>query len=168
MPRLILLLITVVFAATAARAEVPVRDLPAGAASPPAKITDVAFLEGIWVGKGLGGDTEESYSSPLGGAIVGYFRFVKDGKVIFYEIVTVVETNGSLALRLKHFHADLKGWEEKDDVQEFKLVAIEGQTIYFDGLSLRRDGDTLYSAVKIKDRKSGSTRVEQFSYKLKK
>jgi len=168
MPRLFLLLITAVFAATAARAEVPVRDLPAGAASPPAKITDVAFLEGIWVGKGLGGDTEESYSSPLGGAIVGYFRFVKDGKVIFYEIVTVVETNGSLALRLKHFHADLKGWEEKDDVQEFKLVAIEGQTIYFDGLSLRRDGDTLYSVVKIKDRKSGSTRVEQFSYKLKK
>jgi hypothetical protein len=53
-------------------------------------------------------------------------------------------------------------------VQEFKLVAIEGQAVYFDGLSLRRDGDTLYSAVKIKDRKTGGTRVEQFSYKLKK
>lgn len=168
MPRLFLLLITAVFTATTAHAEVPVRDLPAGAVSPPAKITDAAFLEGIWLGKGLGGDTEESYSSPMGGAIVGYFRFVKDNKVVFYEIVTVVETNGSLALRLKHFHADLKGWEEKDDVQEFKLVAVEGPTVYFDGLSLRRDGDTLYSAVRIKDRKTGGTRVEQFSYKRKK
>ena len=79
--------------------------------------------------------------------MVGYFRFVKDNKVVFYEIVTIVETNGTLAMRLKHFHADLKGWEEKDDMQEFKLVAVEGQTAYFDGLSMRRDGDTLYSAV---------------------
>jgi hypothetical protein len=167
MPRLFLLLIIAVFAAQAARADVPVRDLPSGAASPPAKITDVAFLEGTWIGQGLGGQTEETYSSPLGGAMVGYFRFVKDGKVVFYEIVAIVETNGTLAMRLKHFHADLKGWEEKDDVQEFKLVAIEGQTVYFDGLSLRRDGDALYSAVKIKDRKNSSARIEQFSYKLK-
>jgi hypothetical protein len=168
MPRLFLLLIIAVFAATAAHADVPVRDLPSGAVSPPAKITDVAFLEGFWVGQGLGGQTEEAYSSPLGGAMVGYFRFVKENKVVFYEIVTIVETSGSLAIRLKHFHADLKGWEEKDDVQEFNLVAIEGQTVYFDGLSLRRDGDTLYSAVKIKNRADGSTRVEQFSYRLKK
>jgi hypothetical protein len=168
MPRLFLLLIIAVFVATTAHAEVPVRDLPPGAASPPAKINDVAWLEGTWVGQGLGGQTEEAYASPLGGAMVGYFRFVKDNKVVFYEIVTIVEMNGSLAMRLKHFHADLKGWEEKDEMQEFKLVAIEGQTAYFEGLSVRRDGDTLYSAVRIKDRKNGSTRVEQFSYTRKK
>lgn len=168
MTRSTFLLFIAVFWTAAAQAEVPVRALQPGAAPPPAKLADVAWLEGTWVGKGLGGDTEESYSSALGGAVVGYFRFVKDGKVVFYEIVTIAETNGSLALRLKHFHPDLKGWEEKDDVVEFKLVAVEGQTAYFDGLSIRRDGDTLFSAVKITNKKDGSSRVEQFSYKLRK
>lgn len=168
MKRPFLLLIVAIFGVAAAHAEVPVRSLQPGAASPPAKLADVAWLEGTWVGKGLGGDTEESYSSALGGAVVGYFRFVKDGKVVFYEIVTIADTNGSLTLRLKHFHPDLKGWEEKNDVVEFKLVAVEGQTAYFDGLSIRRDGDTLFSAVRITNKKDGSTRVEQFSYKLKK
>jgi hypothetical protein len=99
--------------------------------------------------------------------MVGYFRFVKDGKPVFYEIVTVIETNGSLAMRLKHFHPDLKGWEEKHVVQEFRLVALEGQTAYFDGMTMKREGDTLYSAVHIRA-KDGGSRVEQFSYKLKK
>jgi hypothetical protein len=153
---------------TAARADVAVKALQPGAASPPAKIADLAWLEGVWLGKGLGGETEEAYSAPLGGAIVGYFRFVKDGKLVFYEIVTLVEEGGSVLIRLKHFNADLTGWEEKNVSQSFKLVAIEGQTAYFDGLTLKRDGDTLFSAVLIKNKKDGSQRTEQFSYRLKK
>jgi hypothetical protein len=167
MPRLLLLLI-IAFFSVAARAEVPIRTAQPGATPPPATIADVAWLEGTWTGAGLGGQTEEAYASPLGGAMVGYFRFVKDGKPVFYEIVTLVETNGSLAMRLKHFHADLKGWEDKNDVQEFKLVALDNQAAYFDGMTTKREGDTLYSAVLIKNRKDGSTHVEQFSYKLKK
>ena len=75
---------------TAALADVSVRELAPGAASPPAKIADFAWLEGTWIGTGLGGQTEEHYSAPLGDAIVGTFRFVKDGKPVFYELVTVV------------------------------------------------------------------------------
>src|SRR5262245_56981124 len=147
MRRAIVFLIPSSFAALAARADVAVRELAPGQASPPAKIADFAWLEGTWVGSGLGGHTEESYSAPLAGAIVGTFRFVKDGKVVFYELVTVVEENGSVLVRLKHFHPTLVGWEEKDKFVEFKLVALEGQAAYFDGQTLSRDGDTLTAAV---------------------
>src|SRR6185295_6650747 len=101
MRRAILLPILGLLAATAARADVTVRELAPGQASPPAKIEQLAWLEGTWVGTGLGGQTEEHYSAPLGGAIVGTFRFVKDGKPVFYELVTVVEEVGSVLIRLK-------------------------------------------------------------------
>jgi len=164
MHRLFLILACLV--ASPALAEVPVRTLAPGAASPPAKVADLAWIEGTWQGQGLGGQTEETYSAPLGGAIVGHFRLVKADKVVFYELVTFVEEAGTVLLRLKHFHPNLVGWEEKDKSVEFKLVAVEGQTAYFDGQTFKREGDTLYAAVAIKG-KDGSTRVEQFSYKLK-
>lgn len=165
--RLFLILAALVTLAAPAEADVSVRVAQPGAASPPAKIADFAWLEGTWIGAGLGGQTEETYSAPLGNAIVGTFRFVKDGKPVFYELVTVVEEGGSVLIRLKHFHPNLVGWEEKDKSVEFKLVALEGQTAYFDGQTLRREDDTLLAAVLIKgkDDKEG---VEQFSYKLKK
>lgn len=166
MLRLSFIVILVLAALTSARADVDVRVAQPGTVSPPAKIADIAWLEGIWIGAGLGAQTEVAYSGPLGGAIVGYFRFVKDGEPVFYEIVTIMETDGSLAMRLKHFHHDLKGWEEKDVVQEFKLVALEGQTAYFDGITIRRHRNTLHAAVRARA-KDGSTRVQQFSYKLK-
>jgi hypothetical protein len=150
-----------------ASADVEVRTLTPGAASPAATVEQLAWLEGTWIGQGLGGETVEAYSPPLAGTIVGYFRFVKDGKPVFYEIVTFVEEGGSVLMRLKHFHPNLVGWEEKDKSQEFKLVAIEGQAAYFDGQTVKREGDTLYSAVRIRAR-DGTSRVEQFSYKLRK
>lgn len=162
-----LLFVLACIVAAPSQADVPVHVAQAGAASPPAKIADFAWLEGTWIGTGLGGQAEESYSAPLGNAIVGTFRFVKDGKPVFYELVTVVEEGGSVLIRLKHFHPNLVGWEEKDKSVEFKLVALDGQTAYFDGQTLRREGDALYTAVLIKA-KDGKESVEQFSYKLKK
>ena len=58
------------------------------------------------------------------------------------------EIGGSLEYRLKHFNADLTGWEEKAEVRSFPLVAREGDAWYFDGLTVRRDGaDGLIGAV---------------------
>jgi hypothetical protein len=38
--------------------------------------------------------------------MMGMFRLVKDGKVVFYEFLTLVEHEGSLLLKLKHDRAD--------------------------------------------------------------
>lgn len=68
------------------------------------------------------------------------FRVVRDGGVEFYEIVTIAEQEGSLVLALKHFRPDLVGWEEREDVVRFPLVDRDEETLWFDGLSIRRDG----------------------------
>lgn len=128
-----------------------VRTLAEGAASPPAKIEDVAWLEGRWIGEGLGACAEESLSPPVAREIMGKFRQLNaDGTVRFYEFYTIAERNGSLLWRIKHFSPDLEGWEEKDKSTEFSLVAIEGKTAYFDGLTYARTGkNTLRAAVAI-------------------
>ncbi|MGQ0741479.1 MAG: DUF6265 family protein [Alphaproteobacteria bacterium] len=130
--------------------------LPAGEKSPPAKIGVLAWMAGRWTGEGLGGQVEENFSPAMGGIMVGHFRSSKDSKMEFFELETFVEENGSLVYRLKHFHPDLKGWEEKNQTVEFPLVAVEGDRFYFDGLTIERVSDDEmrhYVLVKGKDGK---------------
>jgi hypothetical protein len=151
----------------AAHADVDVRTAEPGAAPPPAKIEQFAWLAGTWVGRGLGGEVDEAYSAPVAGAMIGYFRLVKDGKPVFYEMITLFEDAGSVLLRLKHFHPDLVGWEEKDKSVDFKLLAVEGQTAHFHGLTFKREGDVLLCALALRF-KDGTRKIEQFRYTLKK
>jgi len=53
----------------------------------------------------------------------------------------VVEEEGSLAMRVKHFNADFSAWEEKADYVKFPLVKIEKNAIHFAGFSLYRKSD---------------------------
>lgn len=140
-----------VIAAMAAGGELEVRTLVEGAASPLAKIEDLAWLEGRWIGEGLGGCAEESLSPPVAREMMGKFRQLNaDGSLRFYEFYTIAERDGSLLWRIKHFSPDLEGWEEKDKSTEFRLVAIEGEIAYFNGLTYARTGkNTLRAAVAI-------------------
>jgi hypothetical protein len=72
--------------------------------------------------------------------MIGHFRMTNDSGVVFYELLQVREEGGSLVYRVKHFHPDLRGWEEKDAAVDFPLVAIEADRIYFDGLTIARTG----------------------------
>ena len=73
--------------------------------------------------------------------MVGAFRLVAGGEASFYEICLLREHEGSLVYRVKHFHPDLTGWEEKPDFVEFPLVKVEPDQVQFAGLTLRRAGD---------------------------
>lgn len=140
------------------------QDTPASAARPAATLADVAWLEGKWSGTGLGGHAEDLWSSPAAGAMPGIFRLVKDGKVVFYEIMTMVEAEGSLELRLKHFHPDLKGWEEKDRVLIFPLSKREPGKFFFEGIVFERTGDhQLTVTVSIRQR-DGTVKDEPFRF----
>lgn len=133
-------------------------------ASPQATIGDVAWIAGHWVGEAFGGIGEEIWSRPAGGAMMGMYRIVKDGAVGFYEFLTISEVDSSLVLRLKHFHTDLKGWEEKDDMVTFPLVKLEDGQAYFDGITFRKlDSDKLqiFLAQRTKD---GSIHELEFLY----
>ena len=131
--------------------------------SPRATVHDLAWLAGRWRGAGLGGVCEEAWSAPSGGAMMGMFRLIKDGKVVFYEFLTFAEHEGSLLLKLKHFNPDLTGWDEKADVVKFRLLKTSRDTIHFDGLTFKRGGnDRLEIFLAIRNRTDGSVREERF------
>ena len=141
------------------------RTMKPGAASPPAKLEDLAWLHGHWEGPGITGPATEVYSAPAGGQIVGHFRQLRDGRIWFFEIMAIAQVGSSLEYRLKHFNEDLTGWEEKGTVLTFPLVAVEHDAWYFDGLTIKRDGpDGMIGAVRIGN-KDGSSREAVFKYR---
>lgn len=127
-----------------------IKFLPDGDKSPNAVIEDVVWLQGSWRGQALGGDVEEIWSPPLGGSMMGSFKLVVGGVVRFYEFQTIAQVDGTLIFRLKHFNNDMTGWEEKDEVVEFKLVEVTDNKVYFNGLTIERHNDeniTIYVAI---------------------
>lgn len=108
-----------------------------------ASVGDLAFLVGRWQGEGLGGVVEEIWGPPLGGEMIGSFRLVQGGEPVFYELMTLVEEEGDVLLRLKHFDPDLVGWEEREESVSFPLIEVQGTTAWFGGLTLHREADQL-------------------------
>ncbi len=97
-----------------------------------ASLKDIEWLEGNWKGEAFGGIYEENWSKPFGGSMLFSFKLVVDGKVIFYEMGHIMEKENSLIFKIKHFDADLKGWEEKDKSKDFRFIKKEGNRMYFD------------------------------------
>ena len=151
-PMIVFLAAASLFSAARAGDRIEVRSLD-GAPSPPAEIAALSWLVGAWEGEGLGGAAAEVIAPPAGGQMMGMFRHMKDEESVnFYEFYVFTEVENTLALKLKHFTPDLIGWEEKEDVVEFPLVAIEGDAVYFDGITFAMTGpDTMEAAVNIED-----------------
>lgn len=128
--------------ASAAPAQTPLTEntlaLDESAARPAATLDDVSLLIGHWRGPFLGGTAEEVWLPPAGGTMVGTFRLVQEDEAAFYELMVLLEEEGSVTLKLKHFNRDLTGWEEKADTVDFPLVKAEADAVYFAGLTYRR------------------------------
>ena len=118
-----------------------------GFESPPASLDQMEWLVGQWAGEGIqGAPAMESWLPTAGGTMVGTFVQTTKGEdgaesIMFTEHLYLMEENGTLVLRLKHFNADLTGWEEKDGMLTFRLVAMENCAAYFHALTLRCDID---------------------------
>jgi hypothetical protein len=139
--------------------------LSSGKEPPAAKIEDVNWLAGTWTGEAMGGFSEEIWSLPKGGAMVGVYRFVKKEKVVFYELMTIVEERGSLVLRLKHFNPSLAGWEEKDKTIDFQLVSKTAKAIYFEGMTYKLEGDNAVAIFLAAKKKDGTISEEKFVHR---
>lgn len=134
--------------------------------APKATLQDVSWIAGHWIGEAFGGITEEIWSPPLGNSMMFSFKLVNNGKVVFYELGAITETNGTLLLQLKHFGPDFKGWEEKDDSEVFKLVKIESNRAYFNNFTFEKISDNeinLYVVIS----EEGATEEVKFNYKRK-
>ena len=109
-----------------------------GEARPTATIDHVAWLSGSWTGTAFGAQFEEVWNPPSAGSMVGMYKLMRDDKVDFYELLVIVEEEGSLALKVKHFSDAFVAWEDKPDYVTFRLVKLEEDAVHFSGLSFYR------------------------------
>lgn len=139
------------------------------AAGPTVSLADLSWLSGAWEGEGIeGAPALEAYAPAAGGQMVGHFRQLnKDGSVMFYEIITIVQDGSSLAYRLKHFNADLTGWEEKDKVVVFPLTAASQQRWDFSGLVYERTGPDAMTASVVVHGDNGKEETLVFRFRRK-
>ncbi|WED63137.1 DUF6265 family protein [Synoicihabitans lomoniglobus] len=146
MTRILILIILLVSspAALLLRADISspeVRHSSADQSAPSASIAELEWMVGAWEGP-LGSDGQEHIvQRPVGGQLPGFVRgWTADGAITFYEISAFAEADGSLEYRVKHFSADLAGWEPQTEFVRHRLVAREGNAWFFDGITFVRTG----------------------------
>lgn len=132
---------------------------------PKATLEDVSWVTGHWKGETFGGIAEEIWSPPLGDSMMFVFKLVTEGKVQFYEVGHIQQRDETLILQLKHFHGSLKGWEEKDETVDFKLVKLEGDKIYFDDFTIERISENEINMYVVVGDEDGSSKEVKFNYK---
>lgn len=169
LPAVRALLLAALLAASPTLAQTPLTEHTVAAdpdrPAPAATLADAAWIEGHWVGRALGGEVEEVWLPAAGGQMPGMFRLVSGGEVSFYELFALVEEDGSLVLKLKHFDRELAGWEGRDEYVTFGLVDLDDTTLWFDGLTMRRTGAdelTVWVAMEARD---GSVSEGEFAYR---
>ncbi len=108
---------------------------------PPASLDDVTWLVGNWSGEAFGSQFEEHWNPPSAGSMVGFFKLMNGDEVVFYELLLLVEEEGSLSLKVKHFNPDFSAWEEKEDYVTFRYIMSEENAIHFSGISFYRHDD---------------------------
>ena len=145
--------------------------IPVPQVQPPkvaATIADAAWLQGYWVGEGMGGIGEDNWMPPSNGMMLGTFRLVKaDGSKGFYELLGIEEFEGSLRIVVKHFHPDWVGWEEKDQSHKFRLTKVAPGEMAFGPLSFERTApDTFVFRITMRQ-KEGPPRVETVTFRKK-
>lgn len=159
-----LLFIILLIASTSCNAQSNTLKFSENTISPKANLSQVSWIAGHWKGEAFGGITEEIWSPPLGKSMMFSFKLVSDGKVVFYELGGIREVDDTLLFQLKHFGEDFKGWEEKDETIDAKLVKIEDNRAYFHQFTFERISDhEMNIYVVIED--NGKEEEVKFNYK---
>ena len=105
-------------------------------------------MVGNWAGEAFGGTFEEGWNPPSAGSMIGFFKLMGDEAVAFYELLLLVEEEGSLSLKVKHFNPDFTAWEDKEDYIRFRFIKAEEDAVHFSGLSFYRiDDDTMHGYI---------------------
>lgn len=131
--------------------------------SPSATLQEISWIAGHWEGDLMGNKIEEIWTEPLGGSMMGSFRMAYEDQVRFYEIMTITPLDSSLILKIKHFNADLTGWEEKDETVDFPLVELNQNTAFFSGLTFEKVSDNQLN-IYVNQESDGETHEVKFTY----
>lgn len=139
--------------------------LTEGSESPKATLEAVSWIAGHWKGEAFGGIVDEIWSPPLGDSMMFVFKLVAEDKVQFYEVGHIQQVGETLILQLKHFHGSLKGWEEKDETVDFKLVKLENNRVYFDGFTIEKISANEINMYVVIGDENGPSEEVKFNYK---
>ncbi|NER18952.1 DUF6265 family protein [Spongiivirga citrea] len=139
--------------------------LKEGEVSPKATLNEVSWITGHWRCEVFGGIAEEIWSPPLGNSMMFSFKLVNDNAISFYEIGHIQQKGETLILQLKHFHGDLKGWEVKDKTVDFKLVKMDENSVYFEGLTFEKVDENAINVYVMVSNEDGKAEEVAFEYK---
>jgi len=133
-------------------------------ARPAATLEDVSWVVGSWSGEAFGNTFEQVWNPPSAASMVGMWKLLDGDKVVFYELLLLVEEEGSLSLKVKHFNADMTAWEDKEDYVRFRLVKFDENNVYFSGLSFQRiDENEIHAFIAMHE--DGNVREEKLVYR---
>jgi len=118
------------------------------------------WLVGQWRGAGFDGEVEEVWVGPAGKEMQGMFRLVKEDKVVLRELMTLIDQEGRVTLRVKHFGPDFDAWEETKESADFELLRFDTGRFQFDGLTLTHDANQLTMHLIVTD-SAGEKRIER-------
>lgn len=141
--------------------------------SPQRNVRDLAFLTGRWVTTSPWCDMEEHWTRPMGDNMMCAYRCVKDGRVVYYQLIIVEQTEKEgPVMYLRHFSRGGIGWEEKDAPWEYPLMFLEPNHARFErkdrktALTFRRTNpDTLRVILERQD-EAGRWVEDVFDYTL--
>lgn len=134
---------------------------------PAASLQDVSWMVGSWTGEAFGNTFEEVWNPPSADSMVGMWKLLDEDQVVFYELMLLVEEEGSLSIKVKHFTADFIAWEDKEDYVRFRLVKIGEGIVHFSGLSFERiSEDEIHAFIAMHE--DGNVREEKLVYRRKK
>lgn len=76
-----------------------------------AKVSDLDWLAGRWVGKWGPRSAEQVWTSPEAGLMLGAFRVFEDHHTLLVELFTLEQKNDGVELHFRHLTPDLVPWE---------------------------------------------------------
>lgn len=79
-------------------------------------LTDLAWLQGQWIGAWGPRTATQTWSAPKAGTILGTLQIVADDKTTVVEFVTISQTPKGVVYRLLHFTPSLAPWESEPAV----------------------------------------------------
>jgi len=118
--------------------------------------------------------SEETWSVPHGGSMVGMWRLVVNGAPRVIELLSLGVEGDAVVLRLRHFDAQLVAREEKGSPFALKLVEAGEKSAVFQGpgtdgpltISYRVEGNDLVGVVRHAGREPETYRMRRATFGL--
>jgi len=117
------------------------------------------------VGTGFGRAATECWMSAPNVRMTGMLQLIDDeGRQTMAEIFVLDVFDDGPALRLKHFHPDLTGWEERDAHVVSPLLETSADLVRFDGLvyRLQQDGSL---QIELRVKRNGEASIETLKFR---